>query len=120
VRVRREVMPVLRDVLGDRVDEALARTAALAREDADLLDDLVGPDCHGDELQVDELDPRPALLSRHLRAWLVQQGLRDAHLDHTRAVAALVTDWRGQGPVHLPGGLRVSRVGGVLRAVRGH
>ena len=39
-RVRHEVLPVLREVLGPGVPEALARTADQLREDADLLDHL--------------------------------------------------------------------------------
>ena len=38
VRVRHEVLPVLEAALGPGIVEALARTAALAREDADALD----------------------------------------------------------------------------------
>ena len=38
VRVRREVLPVLESALGPGIVEALARTATLAREDADALD----------------------------------------------------------------------------------
>jgi tRNA(Ile)-lysidine synthase len=33
---------------------------------------------------------------------------------HVEALRALVEDWRGQGPVALPGGGRASRVGGRL------
>lgn len=39
VRVRSEVLPVLEDALGPGIAEALARTAELARADADALDD---------------------------------------------------------------------------------
>ncbi len=38
VRVRDEVLPILEDALGPGIVEALARTATLAREDADALD----------------------------------------------------------------------------------
>jgi tRNA(Ile)-lysidine synthase len=38
VRVRHEVLPVLESALGPGIVEALARTATLAREDADALD----------------------------------------------------------------------------------
>ena len=38
VRVRREVLPTIEDALGPGVVEALARTARLARDDADALD----------------------------------------------------------------------------------
>ena len=40
VRLRTEVLPLLEDVLGGGVAEALARTAAALREDAEVLDDL--------------------------------------------------------------------------------
>ncbi len=40
VRLRAEVLPLLEDVLGGGVAEALARTAAALREDTDTLDDL--------------------------------------------------------------------------------
>ncbi len=40
VRLRREVLPLLEDVLGGGVAEALARTATALREDTDTLDAL--------------------------------------------------------------------------------
>src|SRR4029453_17112165 len=43
VRLRTEALPLLEDVLGGGVASALARTAALLREDLDLLDDLPRP-----------------------------------------------------------------------------
>ena len=42
VRLRHEVLPLLEDVLGGGVAEALARTADQLREDADALDALAG------------------------------------------------------------------------------
>ena len=42
VRLRTEALPLLEDVLGGGVAPALARTAALLREDLDLLDALAG------------------------------------------------------------------------------
>ena len=46
---------------------------------------------------------------------LAAERLCGAHLsrEHTLAVASLVADWRGQGPVFVPG-LRVSRSDGRL------
>ena len=40
VRLRAEVLPLLEEVLGGGVAEALARTAAALREDTDALDEL--------------------------------------------------------------------------------
>ena len=42
----------------------------------------------------------------------------DLTAEHLLAVDALVTAWRGQGPLHLPGGVRASRAGEQV-AVRG-
>lgn len=60
-----------------------------------------------------------ALLSRALRAAAVLAGAPAGAVSraHVRAAAALVTDWRGQGPAHLPGRVAVRRTCGRL-AVR--
>ncbi|GAA1833204.1 tRNA lysidine(34) synthetase TilS [Microlunatus capsulatus] len=115
VRVRHRVLPVLEDALGPGVAQALARTARLARDDADLLDALAAeadpglgaPTC-------DALAALPAALrGRVLRRWLAREGAGDVGADHVRAVEALVLAWRGQRGVDLPGGT-VARSGGRL------
>lgn len=112
-RLRTELMPVLKEVLGDDADLALARTARLARADADLLDSLTPalPEVPA----VDEIAALPeALRSRALLAWLRAGGLRP-DLVHVVAVDALVTDWHGQGPLQLPGGSVTRRDGHLHR-----
>lgn len=117
VRTRRHVLPVLEEELGPGIAEALARSAALAREDADLLDLLAaeaferaaGP---GGGLAVDVLaELAPALRSRVLRTWLLDAGAAEVTAGHVEAVGGLVTRWRGQRGIDLPG-LRVVRVAG--------
>lgn len=116
-RVRHAVLPVLEAELGPGIAEALARTATLARADADLLDALAASrrEAHpGDRLDAGWLAGLPeALRHRVLRDWLGEHGARDLAATHLFAVAALVTDWRGQGPLDLPG-VRVQREGGHL------
>jgi len=119
VRLRAEALPLLEDVLGGGVAPALARTAVLLREDLDLLDRLAA-----DELgrlaadgglpagAVAELPP--ALRRRVLRGWLLEGGVPDLQAVHLTAVDALVSDWRGQGRVDLPGGAGVVRTSGRL------
>lgn len=116
-RVRHRVLPVLEAELGPGVGEALARTAELLRDDADLLDalaadahDACGP--HGaagsTTLDVTALGAlAPALRTRVLRRVALAAGApaTDLTFAHVRAVDALVTRWHGQGPVSLPGGL---------------
>jgi tRNA(Ile)-lysidine synthase len=58
----------------------------------------------------------PAIRTRVLHLWAKVLGAGGAALSHrhVEALDALVTDWRGQGAVHLPGGIRVARVRGQL------
>ena len=118
VRVRTRVMPTLEAELGPGVAEVLARTARLARADADLLDGLAAREraSHpGDELEAGWLAALPeALRHRVLRDWLRERGSGDLGAGHIWAVAALVTDWHGQGDVDVPGA-RVRRRHGSLR-----
>ena len=86
----------------------LARTAALARFDADLLDELAAaevPDGSlGDRLDVAAVaDLPPALRLRVLHRWLAHDA-PEVHLAHVLAVDELVTGWRGQRGVDVPAG----------------
>lgn len=117
VRVRQTVLPVLETELGPGIAEALARTAALARDDADLLDVLAAEANPGTaRMECTALDALPpALRRRVIGRWLrLEHGLRDLSAGHLVAVEALVTDWHGQLGVDLPGGVRVRRVVGWL------
>jgi tRNA(Ile)-lysidine synthase len=124
VRVRDEVLPVLERNLGPGVARALARTAELARQDADALDALAGDllgramPAGGDGLSVDALQPAPAALRRRvLRRWAVHAGVPAGDLTavHTEAVDRLVTAWHGQLGVDLPGRMQAYRLAGELR-----
>ncbi len=106
VRVRHEVLPLLEDVLGGGVAEGLARTAELARVDDDELDRLAAAVPVGGDgaLEVSRLEPLPpAVLTRVLRRWLLAHGVTSPTYAHLTALAALVTDWRGQGGVAVGG-----------------
>jgi tRNA(Ile)-lysidine synthase len=110
-RVRHDVLPVLEEALGPGVAEALARSARLLRDDADALDDLADKSA-ADDLDVAGLATLPrAVRCRVLRRAAVAAGSPAGALTaaHVAAMDALVTDWRGQGPVSLPGGLVVER-----------
>jgi tRNA(Ile)-lysidine synthase len=60
VRLRREVLPLLEDVLQGGVAEALARTAALTREDVDALDALALDALAAQQLAATLADPASA------------------------------------------------------------
>jgi tRNA(Ile)-lysidine synthase len=110
VRVRADVMPVIETALGPGVAAALARTADLARDDADALD-LWAADAFaalgGDGLDAEGLAALPGAVRRRvLRLAAIAAGTTPGALGavHLLAVEALVTDWHGQGAVSLPGG----------------
>jgi tRNA(Ile)-lysidine synthase len=108
-RVRRVVLPLLEDQLGPGITEALARTAKLLRDDADLLDALASEHT---SLATDDLAALPpALRSRVLRREAIAAGARPTDLTagHVESMDALVTNWHGQGAVDLPGGLAAVR-----------
>ncbi|TQF75268.1 tRNA lysidine(34) synthetase TilS [Rhodococcus spelaei] len=109
VRLRTEALPLLEQILGGGVAEALTRTAAQLREDGDVLDELAVEllTCAstGDELDVAALvDAPPAVRRRALRAWLLRRGARGLTDRQLRAADDLVGSWRGQGGVALGGG----------------
>ena len=116
-RLRAEVLPLLEQVLGGGVAPALARTAALLREDLDALDALAAAELarwDGDLPAADVGALPDALRRRVLRGWLRAGGVPDVQAVHLHAVDALLVRWRGQGRVDLPGGAGVVRASGRL------
>jgi tRNA(Ile)-lysidine synthase len=122
-RVRHQALPALEAALGPGVAEALARTAAQLRADAECLDDLAfaesgqlrqgGSDPAG--LDVAWLAALPAAIrTRVLRDAAVMAGCPPGALaaGHIGRVDALVTAWRGQRWADLPGGVRARRQAG--------
>lgn len=108
VRVRREVLPLLDDVLHGGVVGALARTADQLRDDVDLLSKLAGQVY--DAAVVDGavevgalVTVHPALRRRVLHRWLHDVGATEPTSAVVGAVDALVTSWTGQGPVAVGG-----------------
>ncbi|MEJ6489109.1 tRNA lysidine(34) synthetase TilS [Leucobacter sp. USCH14] len=126
VRARTTVLPLLERELGPGVAAALARTAELAREDAEAFDTMVAEQIEeivehaeaGIAVSVAALAANPAALRhRIIRRVAEAEFGRELSREHTLAVAALVTHWRGQGPIEVPG-ITVTRVRGRLEFVR--
>ncbi len=122
VRVRRRVLPVLEEELGPGITAALARTADQLRVDMDHLDDLAA--AAAEELKglpVDGLTAlAPAVRRRVLHRAVLAAGAPAAEVthDHVLAVEALVTAWRGQRWIDLPGPVRALRRDGHLHLER--
>lgn len=114
VRARR-ALRLLEDELGPGLATNLARSADLLRDDADALDaaaeeayrSLGAPPWPVAGLAAVE----PAVRTRLYRRCAREAGSSGTDLtsEHLLAVDALVTDWHGQGPLHLPGGVRAGR-----------
>lgn len=117
-RVRRDVLPVLERELGPGVAETLARTAESLRVDMEALDAMADNWLRSPApLAVDGLASLPAALRRRvLRTAAVAHGAIDAELFHAHVLALeeLVTAWRGQRWIDLPGHLRGLRRDGAV------
>lgn len=122
VRVRETVLPTLERELGPGVAEALARTAEQLREDSDALDqmvleiieEIVEPAEAGIAVSVAALAANPAALRQRIIRYVVESEFGvSLERTHTLAVARLVTHWRGQKTLNLPG-VRVNRQDGML------
>jgi tRNA(Ile)-lysidine synthase len=114
-RLRTEVMPLLEDVLGGGVAEALARTATALREDTETLDDMadhaLAEVMAGEALDTTRLAGLPdAVRRRVIRGWLLAGGACGLTDKQIRAVDTLVTAWRGQGGVAVGSSLRNRRL----------
>lgn len=123
--VRTRVMPLLDDVLGPGVAAALARTGDQLQEAAEVLEPLADAllirASAGGGWDTATLAAAPAGVRRSaLRALALTAGASPGALarSHVLSLDALVVDWRGQGPVDLPGGLRVQRSCGRLLVAR--
>ena len=120
VRVRETVLPVLEAELGPRIAEALARTAAQLREDAQAFDEMIDETIEdivehaeaGISVSVAALAANPAALRHRIIRHVVESEF-GASLTRaqTLEVSRLATDWSGQGRIDLPG-CRARRVGG--------
>ena len=114
-RLRTEVLPLLDEVLGGGVAEAMARTATALREDTDTLDELAQRALEtavtGDGLDTGRLAKLPeAIRRRVIRSWLLAGGASDLTDKQIRGVDTLVTSWRGHGGVAVGSPLRSQRL----------
>ncbi|MGW1836579.1 tRNA lysidine(34) synthetase TilS [Streptomyces sp. BBFR2] len=121
-RLRHEGLPALEKALGKGVVEALARTAQLSRDDADALDSWAADaerTVRGAEGTLDIAGLYalpPAVRRRVLRRAVIDAGAPAGSLfaRHIEEVDRLITAWRGQGALNLPGRVGVRRQGGRL------
>jgi tRNA(Ile)-lysidine synthase len=122
VRLRREVLPLLEDVLGGGVVEALARTARLMSQDLQALDQfaaVVGAEVTRPDgtLDASALAGHPdAVVGRVLRTWAAGGGAGPLTFEQLSRMVLQVTGG-GAAQVRLPGGKDVLRTGGTLRLV---
>lgn len=117
-RVRaRQSLAGLEDVLGPGLVGNLARSADLLREDADALDAVAAQAYLGLGEPPWEVAAVGALAravrTRLWRRLALAAGSPGTDLtgEHLHAVDDLVARWHGQGPLHLPGGVRAGRDG---------
>jgi tRNA(Ile)-lysidine synthase len=114
-RLRHEVLPLLEEVLGGGVAEALARTATALRSDTELIDSLTAQalttavTAEGLDAQTLAVLPDPVRRGV-IRSWLLAGGAIGLTDKQIRGVDTLVTAWRGQGGVAVGSALRQQRL----------
>lgn len=119
-RVRNQLMPVLKKILGNGVASSLARTAQLARQDATYLDELAGKELERLKeavapnilmLSIPALRQMPdALRSRMLRAAVMSLGAPGPTFERLAALDALLFESKSAGPIQLEGHVEVFRI----------
>ena len=125
-RIRHDLMPALAGVFGHDPVPSLAAGALSARIDADYLEsqaaDLAarslatsGQGARLDAVQLESSHPalRRRVIVTALRAIGVPVTAR-----HVEAIDRLITDWHGQGAVHLPSDYSASRKGQVIEVCK--
>ncbi|MGO3146101.1 MAG: tRNA lysidine(34) synthetase TilS [Leucobacter sp.] len=138
VRVRETLIPVLEEVLGRGAQVGLARSADLAREDAAALDEWAAQmvlehvemnvEFAGDPGATALVRPEGVFVLTELPAAVRQRVIHRVAKQvfavalsrtHTLAIADLLANWSGQGPIFVPG-MRVTRNSGGLRFAAQH
>ena len=120
VRARNKVLPIMESELGPGISDALSRSAKLLRDDADALDQWaaeVFDELDPKDIEIDQLAALPrAIRSRVIRKAIYLAGAPSGSIssEHLEPVEALITGWKGQGAVSLPGGVTVARISGRL------
>ena len=137
-RVRHRLLPALEAELGPGIAEALSRSAALLRADADALDGwaaramreaLREPEVLSETSRSGSREPARVALDvgilatlpdavrwRVLRRAAIQAGSPPTDLTaaHVLGLDRLVTSWRGQRSIDLPGPVQATRSGSTL------
>lgn len=128
VRVRRQVMPALREALGEAAVDALARTAQLLQADNEALDEWAQTAAEdrvekaGEETVIKLTEPSQlknlptAVRTRLIRQTLITAGVPAHSLTshHLKTIDTLIAGWKGQGPARVPGDMEVARKGSQL------
>lgn len=123
VRIRREVIPYLREKLDPGISGALVRTASLLRDDGEALDKWAAAEIAsmGTDLDCKHLATLPrAIRTRIVRKAAIEAGTTPGTLTYEQilAIDALICAWRGQGAISLSGGVKVERISGRLSLSR--
>ncbi len=119
VRVRNEILPIMEKEIGPGISKALARTSRILREDADALDliagDLFASLADPTKIPIELIAEVPsAVRKRVIKRAIEAMDAPTLTAEQILEVDALVSAWKGQGPVALAGGITARRDSGRL------
>jgi tRNA(Ile)-lysidine synthase len=124
VRLRREVLPLLDEVVHGGVRAALGRTAILLTQDLDALDEIAEGVLEqvvraDGTLDAATLSTQPAaVVGRVLRSWAAAGGVGPLSYEHLHRMVAQVTGARAPAQVRVPGGFDVLLDDGAVLRMR--
>lgn len=120
-KIRNQLLPILTQVLGEGIFEAIDKTALQIRDDNAALDlitqEVMALNTIETSADAENLAMQPkAIRTRIIRKMMLNAGVPAAALanSHIEAANALIVNWHGQGAVALPGKLWASRKSGQL------
>lgn len=112
-RIRHEVMPLVKEIMGDRAIDAILRNAEILRGEHALLSDLAAAHSLEERFSVDLLRDVPLALQRRLvHAWLAQFGPGACGFAEVEQVLALIPDGASVAKINLPEGFHCRRTAG--------
>jgi len=112
-RIRHEMMPLVREIMGDRAIDAIVRNAEILRGEHGVMADLADAHALDEVFSVDLVRPLPLALQRRMvHAWLAEFGPGECGFAEVEQVLSLVPEGAAVAKINLPGGFHCRRTAG--------
>jgi tRNA(Ile)-lysidine synthase len=112
-RIRHELMPLVKEIMGDRAIDAILRNAEILRGEHAVMADLAAAHALDEVFSVDLVRAVPLALQRRMvHAWLAQFGPGECGFAEVELVLSLVPKGAAVAKINLPRGFHCRRTAG--------